>query len=392
MDSPQKQTRHQIPVVDFVPAELKKGKKGNWRIEYYIADPTSKNPRLKRKQNRVKPMANIRERERYAKRICFELNRKLERGWNPIIEQEAPRSLTMVKDVITRYLSNVEKQVKDNSLREDTLRAYKSYLVNLQTFLKKTDNEDILCLKFDRHVVGEFLDYIYFYRNNSPRTYNNYLSFLNIFCKHMIRKGHIKANPTEGFDKKKKGEKKRTIIQDDHLKEIFQELQEKDLHFSVACGGMYYELLRRTEMSKLLVSDVQLKDRLIVIRPEVSKTGKACTVTILSEFLPLIIEHLRGATNSDYLFSENNFKPGTVQSTPKSFSDRWTKWKKKLKWKKEYHLYSLKDTGITNLLRAGVPPIHVRDHARHSDLKMTMTYVPYNVSVSPEHLDGKLKM
>ena len=240
--------------------------------------------------------------------------------------------------------------------------------------------------------MEEFLDYIYYHRNNSPRTYNNYLSFLNIFCKHMIRKGHMKANPTEGFEKKKKGAKKRTIIQDGHLKEIFKEIQENDFHFSVACGGLYYELLRRTEMSKLLVSDINLKERFIVVRPEVSKTGQGCTVTILSEFIPFLIKHLNGATNSDYLFSLDNFKPGRKKIAPKAFSVRWTKWKKKMGWKKEYHLYSLKDTGITNLLRAGVPPIHVRDHARHSDLKMTMTYVPSNVSVNPEHLDGKLKM
>lgn len=392
MDSSEKQVKHLIPVVDFVPAELKKGKKGNWRIEYYIADPTSNSPTLKRKQNRVKPMANTRERERFAKRICYEINRKLERGWNPIIEQEAPRSLTLLKDVIDRYLNNVEKQVKDNSLREDTLRAYKSYLKNLQTFLESKGEKNILCLKFNRNLISEFLDYIYFERNNSPRTYNNYLGFVNLFSRYMIQKGHIKANPAEAFEKKRKGEKKRSIIQDNHLKQIFHILQEKDFFFSVACGCMYYELIRRTEMSKLLVSDVNLKERYILVRKEVSKNHKTCTVTILEEYLPLLIEHLKGAAMSDFLFSSNNFQPGPLRIQPKAFSDRWQKWKKQLKWRKEYHLYSLKDTGITNLLRAGVPAIHVRDHARHHDIAMTQKYTPMNTGVSSEFLDGKLKM
>lgn len=392
METPQNHTTSRIPLLDFVPAELKKGNKGNWRIEYYIADPTSRKPQLKRKQIRVKPMANTRERERYSKRMCYELNRKLEAGWNPIIEQEAPRSLTLLKDTIKRYLNNIEKQVKAGALREDTLRAYTSYLKNLETFLLERGQQDIFCLKFDRTVVGDFLDYIFYDRDNSPRTYNNYLSFLQLFCRALIRKGHLKANPAEAFEKKKKGEKKRSIIADKDLKQIFEDLEENDFHFSVACGGMYFELLRRTEMSKMLVNDVNLKERYILVREEVSKNHKTCTVTILEEFIPFLIKHLAGAANSDYLFSANNFKPGPVRTTPKSFSDRWTKWKRILKWKKSYHLYSLKDTGITNLLKAGVPALHVRDHARHHDISMTQQYLPDPNGVDSKFLDGKLRL
>lgn len=392
MDKSEKQVRLSIPIVDFVPAEIHKGVKGVWRIVYYISDPTDPSKKLKRKMTRVKPMQNSRERERYAKRICWELNRKLEQGWNPILEQEAPKSLSRIKDVSRIYLLNIEKQVKDNSLREDTLRAYTSYLKNLETFLKFKGDPELFCLKFDRILVGEFLDYIYYYRNNSPRTYNNYLGFLNVFCKSLIRKGHLKANPAEAFAKKPKGEKKRTIIDNADLREMFLQLAEKDPSFYVVCAMMYYELLRRTEMSKMLVSDIHLKERYILIRSEVSKNGKTQTVTILEEFIPVIIKHLDKAHNNDFLFSEDNFKPGAKKSNPKAFSDRWQKWKKAFAWRKEYHFYSLKDTGITNLLRAGVPAIHVRDHARHSDIQMTQKYTPMNSGVSSEFLDGKLKM
>lgn len=392
MDSSQKQTRHRIPVVDFVPAELKKGNKGNWRVEYYVLDPTLKKPKLVRKQRRVKPMANSRERERFAKRICFELNRKLEKGWNPYIEAEASGSFALLKDVSRRFLTNIEKQVKDGSLREDTLRAYTSYLSNLATFLKKEKMEDIFCLKFNRQLVGSFLDYIYYDRNNSPRTYNNHLGFLNLFSKYLIRKDHININPAEGFERKKNGEKIRSVIPDADLKEIFRFLQSEDPAFGTSCAMMYYELIRRTEMSKLKVGDINLKERYILIRSEVSKNHKAQSVTILEEFIPLLVEHIKGATNSDYLFSEDNFRPGPQRISPKAFSDRWTKWKRKNKWKKSYHLYSLKDTGITKLLQAGVAAIYVRDHARHHDIAMTQKYTPMGVSVQAEFLDGKLKM
>ena len=52
--------------------------------------------------------------------------------------------------------------------------------------------------------------------------------------------------------------------------------------------------------------------------------------------------------------------------------------RKALNIKKEYQLYSLKDTGISNLLNSGVPPLKVRDHARHSALAMTEKYTQRN--------------
>ncbi len=392
MKTSQKQTSNRIPLLDFVPAQLKKGTKGVWRVEFYVLDPLNKTPSLKRHQRRVRPMANSRERERFAKRICFELNRKLERGWNPIIEQEAPKALALIKDVSRRYLLNIEKQVKDNSLREDSLRAYKSYLKNLERFLFERGEADVFCLKFDRILVGEFLDYIYYERNNSPRTYNNYLSFISMFSKYMILKGHLKANPADGFKKKPKGEKKRSLISRDDLVTIFNFLKTENHNYYTACYMVYSEFIRRTEMSKLLVSDINIKDRYIRIRAEISKNRKSQNVTILEEFLPILIAHISKANNSDFVFSGNNFKPGPEKCNPKAFSDIWSKYRKTQQWNPKYQFYSLKDTGITTLLESGVAALHVRDHARHHDISMTQQYVPSNTSVNSELLDGRLKM
>jgi len=392
METSQKHTTSRIPIVDFVPAELKKGKKGNWRIEYYIVDPTLKTPKLQRIQHRVRPISNQRERERFAKRMCFEINRKLERGWNKFMEAEAAHSFVLLKDVSKKYLSNIEKQVRDHSLREDTLRSYRSYLSNLEKYLKDQGLQDMFCLKFNRQLIASFLDYIYYDRNNSPRTYNNYLGFLNIFCKYMIQKDHISVNPAAGFVKKPKGEKKRSVIPDKDLKAIFNHLESNDHPYATACAMMYFGLIRRTEMSKMFVSDINLMEKLILIRAEVSKNNQTQTVTIPDELMAFFIKHLNGAHNNDFLFSQNGFLPGIKGSTPKSFSDRWTKLKRELKLPAKYHFYSLKDTGITNLFRAGVPAIHVRDHARHSDIAMTQKYTPFSGGVSSNVLDGKLKM
>ena len=59
---------------------------------------------------------------------------------------------------------------------------------------------------------------------------------------------------------------------------------------------------------------------------------------------------------------------------------QWDKVRKKYGFRKEVQFYSLKDTGITDMLNAGVPAIKVRDQARHSDLRITEIYTARNNS------------
>jgi Asp-tRNA(Asn)/Glu-tRNA(Gln) amidotransferase B subunit len=48
--------------------------------------------------------------------------------------------------------------------------------------------------------------------------------------------------------------------------------------------------------------------------------------------------------------------------------------------------YSLKDSGITDLLRAGVPLISVRDQARHHSSAQTDTYTPKDLKIADQNI------
>ena len=64
----------------------------------------------------------------------------------------------------------------------------------------------------------------------------------------------------------------------------------------------------------------------------------------------------------------------------------------KLNLPKNVHWYSLKDSGITDLLRAGVPLISVRDHARHFSSAQTDTYTPTDMrNADPNILKSTVK-
>ncbi|WP_394369958.1 tyrosine-type recombinase/integrase [Tenacibaculum finnmarkense] len=160
---------------------------------------------------------------------------------------------------------------------------------------------------------------------------------------------------------------------------MFNHLKETNKHYFALCYTAFYCLIRRTELSKLKVADVLLKNGIISISADVSKNRKSQVVTIPSQLIHVLIDHLKNANNHDFLFSDDNFKPGETQLEPKKISDTWSKYKKKLNFSKFYQWYSLKDTGITNYLHLGIPTIDVRNQARHYSIKQTEEYLPKTI-------------
>lgn len=83
--------------------------------------------------------------------------------------------------------------------------------------------------------------------------------------------------------------------------------------------------------------------------------------------------------NTNYYLFSDGFKPGSTQRTEKIFRDFWANHvRKDLKFSEKYKFYSLKDTGITNMLRH-YDTLSVRDQARHSSILMTDIYTPHDI-------------
>lgn len=80
-----------------------------------------------------------------------------------------------------------------------------------------------------------------------------------------------------------------------------------------------------------------------------------------------------------YLFSDD-FRPGKERKSEKNFRDYWLrKVRHTLGFSQRYKFYSLKDTGITNMLKSNKDVLTVRDQARHSSILITNTYTPRNI-------------
>jgi integrase/recombinase XerD len=187
----------------------------------------------------------------------------------------------------------------------------------------------------------------------------------------------MKENFTVSILRKKEDPKKRQVLTV-QVKEKLKKLQNDEYSYFALCMATYFCFIRRTELTKLKVENVNLNKSYINIPKEISKNGKDENVTIPNAFAVILAKHLVKAKNDDYLFSDDNFKTGKKQLKPKKISDNWVKFQKKYKVGKEFQFYSLKDTGITDLLISGIPAIKVRDQARHYDLKITEKYTARN--------------
>ena len=360
--------------IDYKPAVLQKGVKENWLIVYHAKVPAQNE--FKRFRKRVPPLSPTREREKYAKKMIATINQKLENGWSPFYEDNNVKykSLEYCAEL---FLKMQEREVEEGVKRTDTLRSYKSFLDLFVKYLKDKKLMLKFVIEIDTFVIQNYLDYLFYDRKNSARTYNNHLKFLNTFFLWCKTKNFINANPAESIKPKAKVQKKREVLAVD-IKAKVKTLRETNFHYYVLCMLTYYCFIRRTELTKLKVSDVYLHGGYIVIDGENSKNRKTESVTIPDVFLSDLAQHLTTANNSDYLFSTNKFKAGPTPITPKKISDEWAKFRKLHKFDSKYQFYSLKDTGITDLLNSGIPAIKVRDQARHYDLKITESYTARN--------------
>lgn len=376
METSQKTSPSKVPFIDFVPAEVKETSGENWRIVFYARKPgTNEMIRFRR---RVKKISGQQNRMRYAKRICAEINNKLYEGWSPFINEYAKHEYRLLSEVLNLYMEQTERKCRDGLLRPDSLRAYTSYTKNLRDYMKLKGKETLFTVEYDKKFVLGFLDYIYFERKCSARTSNNYLAYCNLLATFMKDREYIAINPTLGIERRRTQKKKREIIPATVRNDIFKYQATHNRNYLTLCLCVYFCFIRRTEISKLKVKHVDLSRNTIFIPKESSKNRIDGVVTIPGKLKELLSIHLDGSTQEDFLFSQDNFKPGEKQLQPKKISDEWAAMRKELEFKDEYQFYSLKDTGITELFLLNVPVIKIRDQARHHDIKITETYTPRN--------------
>ena len=363
-------------------------------VSFSAFDPASGKMKLKKIMlGRIKGKRNQRV---YAERLMAELTQKLMMGWNPFVEAASPSQYTPFAEVIKRYKNYLEKVATDDGYREETVISYTSRVRILEQWIKEKHINIYFAYQFDENLVSDFLEYVWLDRENSIRTRNNYLVWIKHFTHYMMERHLINIDPCANIQAMKRREKtkNRDVIPDEWLSKISGYLQKKNRHFLLACYILHYLFIRPHEMTFIKIGDISINNGTIILHGDRTKNHNDAVVTIPNKVMALMIDlNIFDYPSSYYLFSDK-FCPGMKLKSEKCFRDYWLKHlRKDLGFSDRYKFYSLKDTGITNMLRANADILTVRDQARHSSILITDQYTPKDIKNANQFIlryDGKL--
>ena len=355
-------------------------------VEYYAYNPlTEKLHRKRIKLNNVES----KQRKSYALALIQRLTTKLASGWNPFVEQLRSSDMMLVSAAFDEFKAYNERMFAEETFRKQTYQSYKSYVVKLEEYCM-TINKITYLYQFDTRYCNSLLDYLFLDLKYSPRTRNNYLTFLNIFFSYFIERGTLKENPARTIKKipARMLHKQREVIPPDVLKDIAEYLGENDKMFLLACYLLYYCFIRPQELCRLQFRNLQLSNHIIYINGEQAKNRKDEYITLNSKVEAYIRSLGLDKFPSDWYIFSRRLKPGMYEISPSRFGERWAKLQTTLGFSDKYQFYSLKDSGITELADSNVTNISIRDQARHSSLAITDVYTRHSSAKANDELRG----
>ncbi len=297
-----------------------------------------------------------------------------------VAEQESGSDGILLVDLIDRFIVAKEKVV-----RKDTMRSYsnnaKFFKAYLEEFLPNIKAQD-----FSRADAQAYLAYreeeAHKHKSKrgdqtemSTRTLNNHIKSHRLFFAWGIEEELITNNPFAQLKLQRTEEKRRDLVTDNALEKVKEYLTENNQKgFLLVCMLIYSGFIRPKEIRELRIRDIHIKDHCIIVPPEVSKNHCSRVVGITAEIEQLMQDLHLDVLPMDYYICGKDLVPNCIVASSALYSKAWVDMRKKLHLPETMQLYSLKDTGITNMLENGVPAIDVMKQAGHHDLSMTSRY------------------
>lgn len=348
--------------VDFRPAEVV-SKKETY-VTFYVLNPYTQ--KLDRKRIRCNHIKGQKERLKYARLLCAEVNARLYEGWNPYFDAGGN---VQMETALNKFLVEKSKEV-----RKDTKRVYVS-IIGL--FAKWCESKGLLhkpCILFTPRHAEQYMNTIADNPKTGNRSYNNYLRCLKSVFAYIHKRGYVAENPFENIATKKCDKKLRCIIPSDDRARIKEYFMANNPVFFICVLMCYRLFIRPKEMLMLKVNMYDSRENILHIPADIAKNHNERLLALPDELRDYFVT-LQKYPSNWYIFSDKDtFKPGRILLDSKRVGRVWEQMRDKLKLPASYQFYSLKDTGITEMLEAGVPAKYVKELADHHSLEMTERY------------------
>ena len=359
-------------ITKYLPALVKETKAG-LMVEYYVMNPAT--GEMVRKRMRlsklVKRIPTKRGRLLAAQQVADNLNSKRRGGWSPLHEAEDGRLYTPLPQLRESFLA----AKKAEGCRPTTLVQYGSITDIWLRWCEDNGHTDCYSGTFLRPQAVRYMDDVLSLGNRN-RSYNNTLKVMRAFFQWSVEHCYAKENPFIGIKTLKKEPKIRILVPADARKKVMDYYGSHRPAMILVCQLVYSSAIRPAEISKIQLKHIQLDNHYIVIPSENAKNGKQRFATITPSVDGLLSSVMSRYKNLDlYLFGKNeNLDPGPVPVNKQYFQKSWERMRNATGLPREMQLYSLRDTGLTDLLHAGVDQLTVQHHADHSSLVIQNIY------------------
>ncbi len=343
----------------------------DWFVYFYYTDRGVK--KLFRYKMGINYLKTAKERTHEANSIISALTIKLKSGWNPFyneIEKEKQTDIPIC--VAFDNILNTKKSYL-------TPRSYKTYYDQTNLFKKYLRKKKLGYLFVqnirDEHIRG-FLDYLLTEKKYCGKSYNVYLTVLKTFFNAFVERNYIKESPMRRFKPVRQDYGKNVAYSTIEEKRLVKVMKKQDIDFYYSTRFVKYLFLRRTELANLKVKNIIWENKTIVISSNISKSRIQDSITIPKSLEKIIIK--MGILELDpetYIFGKH-FRPSLIKcKRVDDFSDKQRKLNRENNIKKECSFYSWKHTGTVELYQRTKDPYIVMRQCRHSDIKITMTYL-----------------
>lgn len=367
---------HLYEIQSYLPAVVKDLPSVGMVVEYFVFDPVG--GRMVRRHIRLtrllKRIAGRRNKLLAAQQVADSMNAKLRGGWSPLYESEDSRLYTRLPDLQARFLA----AKKAEGCRSTTLVQYRSVTDLWLRWCEDNGLAGLYSGTFLRaHAVRYMDDQLEQARRH--RSYNNTLKVMKAFFQWAVEHLYAKENPFAGQKVLKKEPKIRILVPPEARRQIAAHYARVRPAMNIVCQLVYSSAIRPAEILRIQLKHIHLDRRYIFIPGENAKNHRDRFATLT----PSLVAMLKPVTERFgdpelYLVGKNeNLDPDTQPVNKSYFQKSWERMRRATGLPKEMQLYSLRDTGLTDLLHAGVDPLSVQHHADHSSLAMQQIYTDH---------------
>lgn len=260
-------------------------------------------------------------------------------------------------------------------LRKRSISRYKSHINSFCNFLEQ-NYKTLAIRELQQWHVNEFLNVTQETRKISNRTRNAYGSSIRVMLSDLQQIDYVDKNVMQGFrnlkESKSTAHKFYTTEQKKRLKEV---ISVENPNLWLVCQIIYYTFIRPSEIRFLKVGNIETDTGKIFIPAGVSKNLKNERITIPTHLMQALLKSGFLSYNSDYYLFGIDGIPSSKATKESQFSKEYSKIRDRLRFSKDYTLYSWKHTGVVTSYQNGFDILTISQQCRHHDLDQTKTYL-----------------